>query len=304
MDKRYQVFVSSTYSDLKDERKTVMHTILSLDCIPAGMELFPAMDEEQFEFIKRVIDDCDYYILILGGRYGSVDDDGISYTEKEYHYAIQKGLPVLAFLHDDLDRIPFGKSEVSETKRVRLLHFREEVKKGRLVQFWSSINDLNGKVAVSLSQVIKQQPAIGWVRGNSLSKIDQVTFYSLPPGEEKQFISDTCSQIIDVKYEISMFQPLERFSLSWRGVILTLSPSFLVGSTEVDICHALERSKKDNFPIFNAPGFKVKMESVRDIIDFLFSKGIIQEDRRQSGNIIWGFTDAGKRVMLRLKNGD
>ncbi len=304
MDKRYQVFVSSTYSDLQDERKKVMHTILSLDCIPAGMELFPAMDEEQFEFIKRVIDDCDYYILILGGRYGSVDDDGISYTEKEYHYAIQKGLPVLAFLHNDLDRIPLGKSEVSEIKRVRLLHFREEVKKGRLVQFWSSINDLNGKVAVSLSQVIKQQPAVGWVRGNSLSKMDQVTFYSLPPGEEKQFISDTCSQTIDVEYELSMFQPSERFSLSWSGVILTLSPSFLVGSTEVDLCHALERSKKDYFPIFNAPGFKVKKESVRDIIDFLFSKGIIQEVRRQSGNIIWGFTDAGKRIMLRLKNGD
>lgn len=50
MDKRYQVFISSTYSDLQDERKKVMHTILSLGCIPAGMELFPAMDEEQFEF--------------------------------------------------------------------------------------------------------------------------------------------------------------------------------------------------------------------------------------------------------------
>ena len=281
-----------------------MHTILSLDCIPAGMELFPAMDEEQFEFIKRVIDDCDYYILIIGGRYGCVADHGISYTEKEYHYAVQKGLPILAFLHDDLDRISLGKSEMSETKRARLFQFREEVKKGRLVQFWSSIDDLNGKVAVSISQVIRQQPAVGWVRGNSLSKFDQVTFYSLPPGEEKQFISNTCSQTIDLEYEISMFKPSERLSLSWRGVILTLSPSFLVGSTEAEICYALERSEKNHFPIFCAPGFKVKKESVRDIVDFLFSKGIIQEVRRQSGYSIWGFTDAGKRIMLRLKNSE
>jgi hypothetical protein len=57
MEKRYQVFVSSTFVDLKDERQKVMQTLMKMDCIPAGMELFPATDEEQFEFIKRIIDD-------------------------------------------------------------------------------------------------------------------------------------------------------------------------------------------------------------------------------------------------------
>ncbi len=78
MDKRYQVFVSSTYADLKEERRAVIQTVIELNCIPAGMELFPAADEEQLAFIKRVIDDCDYYLLIIGGRYGSVDETGIS----------------------------------------------------------------------------------------------------------------------------------------------------------------------------------------------------------------------------------
>ena len=53
---------------------------MEMDCIPAGMELFPAADEEQWEFIKRVIDDCDYYVLIIGGRDGSLTPEGISYT--------------------------------------------------------------------------------------------------------------------------------------------------------------------------------------------------------------------------------
>ena len=109
MEKRYQIFISSTFSDLKDERKKVMQTIMSLDCIPAGMELFPAMDEEQFEFIKRIIDDCDYYILIIGARYGSMDENGVSYTEKEYKYAISKNIPVMAFLHDDISSLPLNK---------------------------------------------------------------------------------------------------------------------------------------------------------------------------------------------------
>jgi len=80
MSTRYQVFVSSTYADLKNERSRVIQTLLELDCIPAGMELFPAADEEQWQFIRRVIDDCDYYIVIIGGRYGSLTPEGISYT--------------------------------------------------------------------------------------------------------------------------------------------------------------------------------------------------------------------------------
>ncbi|MCX6381232.1 MAG: DUF4062 domain-containing protein, partial [Armatimonadetes bacterium] len=59
MDKRYQVFVSSTYQDLQEERQEVMHALLELDCIPSGMELFPAADEAQWSLIKKVIDDCD-----------------------------------------------------------------------------------------------------------------------------------------------------------------------------------------------------------------------------------------------------
>ena len=109
MVKRYQVFVSSTYADLKDERRRVIQTVMELDCIPVGMELFPAADEEQFEFIKRVIDDCDYYLLIIGGRYGSTTEAGISYTEQAYDYAISRCLKVIALLYENPNNIPLGK---------------------------------------------------------------------------------------------------------------------------------------------------------------------------------------------------
>src|SRR2546425_7807269 len=101
MEKKYQVFVSSTYQDLIDERQHVIHALLELDCIPSGMELFPAADEDQWTLIKSVIDDCDYYIVIVGGRYGTIGAQGISYTQMEYQYAIEKGKPVVAFLHKD-----------------------------------------------------------------------------------------------------------------------------------------------------------------------------------------------------------
>lgn len=166
MDKRYQVFISSTYSDLKDERSQVMKSIMDLDCIPAGMELFPAIDEEQFEFIKKIIDDCDYYILIIGGRYGSITENGISYTEMEFDYAMSKGIPVIAFLHDNINDIPAGKVEMDPTTREKLELFRERVKKGRLVKFWNTPEDLTSKVIISLTKAIKIHPGIGWVRAN------------------------------------------------------------------------------------------------------------------------------------------
>lgn len=91
---RHQVFVSSTFSDLMEERSEVIQAIWELDCIPTGMEAFVASNESQWDVIKRVINECDYYVLIIGGRYGSVTQDGISYTEKEYRYAQELGLPI------------------------------------------------------------------------------------------------------------------------------------------------------------------------------------------------------------------
>ena len=133
MEKRYQVFVSSTYADLKEERQKVIQAVMEMDCIPAGMELFPATDEEQWRFIQRVIDDCDYYILIIGGRYGTLTDDGISYTEKEYDYAISKNLKVLAFVHEKPDDISVSKSDLDLALRKKLNDFREKVSGNRLV---------------------------------------------------------------------------------------------------------------------------------------------------------------------------
>ncbi len=170
--KRYQIFVSSTFEDLKEERKRVMETILNFNCFPAGMELFPAMDEEQFEFIKRKIDESDYYLLIIGGRYGSVDDSYVSWTEREYHYAVDKDIPVIAFIHNDFSKLPGEKTDPEIKKRRKLVAFKKKVSTGRLIQKWSNVDDLDAAVARSLHNVLEQQPRIGWVRADKIASED------------------------------------------------------------------------------------------------------------------------------------
>ena len=116
-NKKYQVFVSSTYNDLIEERRKVIDVLLMADCIPAGMEAFFATDNEQFEVIKKVIDLCDYYVLILGMRYGTVSPTtGTSYTEMEYEYAKEKGIPVLVFAIDESIEVEESKHEIEEEK--------------------------------------------------------------------------------------------------------------------------------------------------------------------------------------------
>ena len=91
MKKKLQIFISSTYKDLQDERQAAVEAILGSNNIPAGMELFKAGNNSQWETIKKWINDSDIYMLILGGRYGSIEPTSKkSYTQLEYEYAISK----------------------------------------------------------------------------------------------------------------------------------------------------------------------------------------------------------------------
>jgi hypothetical protein len=139
------------------------------------MELFPAADEDQFEFIKRIIDDCDYYLLIIGGRYGTLTAKGISYTEQEYEYALERQLKVIALLHKNPDQLPLAKSEQKPKLRAQLNAFRKKVSKGRLVEFWQNEGELPGIVALSLPKTIKMFPAVGWVRADKVSSEELLT---------------------------------------------------------------------------------------------------------------------------------
>lgn len=169
MDKRYQVFVSSTFKDLEDERNAVIKTLMEMDCIPAGMELFPAIDEEQWEFIKKIIDDSDYYLLIIAGRYGTTTPEGKSYTEMEFDYALEKGKRAVVLVHSDLTSLPVSKSEPDPTARQKLEEFITKATDGRLRKTWSNADDLAGKVSISLQKTIKTYPAIGWVRADKIA---------------------------------------------------------------------------------------------------------------------------------------
>lgn len=166
MKKKYQVFISSTFKDLKDERQAITKAIIDMGFIPSGMESFPASSTDQLRYIQRVIDDCDYYVLIIGGRYGSTTPEGISFTEAEYDYAVSKNKTVLALIHENPDIFSMGVVDGDQSLRQKLSEFRQKASTGRVVKFWNSKEELALHAMTSLHHAAQDYPGIGWIRGD------------------------------------------------------------------------------------------------------------------------------------------
>ncbi|SFK39692.1 DUF4062 domain-containing protein [Falsiroseomonas stagni] len=177
MEKKYQIFLSSTYRDLVEERTDASRVVLDLGHIPAGMEAFPASDTEQLRYIKKVIDQCDYYVIIVAGRYGSVDAGGVSYTQREYEYALEIGLPILAFIREEQNSsLDDGVYQPELLDRIeKLKQFRAKLADSRLVRFWADRKDLRYELARSLSHAFSDFQRVGWIRANRAASEDTIS---------------------------------------------------------------------------------------------------------------------------------
>lgn len=327
MDKRYQVFVSSTFTDLKDERQKVIQTLMDMDCIPAGMEMFPAMDEEQFSFIKRVIDDCDYYLLIVGGRYGSLSPQGISYTEQEYDYAVEKKLKVVALLHGSPGKIAFDKSESSPELREKLQAFRDKAGQGRLVRFWNSDAELPGLVSLSLQKTIKTYPAIGWIRAdraaseeilseiNKLRKENTRLIEQIESAQTEQKFSRASANLnpalLVEKFEVHGTYWTDRGEAPWRGAatwssIFNIISPYLIENPDHDrVKKILQQGLKSLLGYGVARSFYIDDQDFQTISIQLRALGLVEVKSvvtvTGTRHLLWNATPAGDSLMFALR---
>ena len=167
MNVKFQIFISSTYDDLRKEREQVIKAVLEMGHIPVGMEMFSAADEEQWKLIARQIDQSDYYMVVAAHRYGSTVD-GISYTEKEYNYAVKKGVPAIGFIIDDSAPWPAEKMEEDPAQRQSLEAFKAKLRK-KPVGLWTAADDLYGKFSIALMKLIASNPRTGWAPASDVA---------------------------------------------------------------------------------------------------------------------------------------
>lgn len=170
MNRKLQVFVSSTYTDLIEERQAAVEAILDAGHIPAGMELFKA-GKSQMTTICKWIDDSDVYMLILGGRYGSIEEEsGLSYTELEYRYARSKDMPVVTIILDDsylfTKAASQGKDAIFEKDNIDKYESFKQFVQTNIVRFAKNIDKIGSIIPSHLSYLLSDTSyhLIGWIR--------------------------------------------------------------------------------------------------------------------------------------------
>lgn len=325
-EKKYQVFISSTYADLKEERRKILDILLMADCIPAGMEAFVASDVEQFEVIKKVIELCDYYILIIGKRYGSINEQtGLSYTEMEYEYAKELGIPVLVFALDEAVEVTPDKID-TEAERVEALQkFRQKALTNRLATIWKTQDELTGAVAISIMRATKEIQRPGWQRATDYDEASlrrEIMKIQKEKDKVAAELNDAKKQIVsltrisDVAFEgyivdIEYKRKVSQYSPSFGTIKKPLPELFKIIATQmmdvaltetgIDITLRQALFKEESaYHSFADPQFVKKVLNQLKALNLLYSQW-----SDEKATLFWGVTTKGeleRNKMILVRN--
>lgn len=322
MDKKYQVFVSSTYEDLQEERKKVMEALLQMNCFPIGMEYFNASDDSQWEVIKSLIRECDYYVLIVAGRYGSIEEEsGKSYTQKEFEYAIEQGVPVISFVHKHPDSLPAAKYEQDPLKREKLEEFKSCVQK-KLCKMWDNADGLSSQVILSLTSLIKSHPRTGWIKADEISSAeankeilalrkenDELKALLVkskedePEGIEKLQQGDDKVELT-FRYYLSGSKICRKLATTWNSIISVLAPLMIDECSENKLYKSLSSYFKSKFKI-DTTIYSIDETDFQMIKVQLIALSIMKISERKKtakdNETYWTLTPYGNRLMMQLK---
>lgn len=142
-----KIFVSTPSEDLKDIRKIICEMLEEQDITPLSMEKLCASHRPPWNELAKYIDQANYLILIVGDKYGSKDTEGMGYTEKEFNYAEEKGIPILAFLKE------FDKEDENNSAELAIFKKKVSDEEKRTVSFWTNKDEIRSKVLKALKEI-------------------------------------------------------------------------------------------------------------------------------------------------------
>ncbi len=323
--KKLQVFVSSTFTDLQEERQAAVQAILTAGHIPAGMELFAAGDDTQVNVIKRWIDESDVYMLILGGRYGSIEPKSQkSYIHLEYEYALEKRKPLFAVVIDENhleEKVKKdGLKSIEKDHSEKLKEFRELVS-SKMVKFWKDSKDIKLAVMETMAEFSNRLELIGWITGNQSIDTGAVAEEIARLTKENSELRDHLASLEGTKKIFNGLSFEELFNLltqyELRLEIYKPEKADVVAKMTLELLDELRKATKDEITSllhcywilrgalgegYNAsdPRLKFLYFSVRNLIEF----GLVKIESRQSGQTsreVYVLSDTGKQFLLRLR---
>lgn len=163
MDRLFTAFVSSTFLDLQEERARLVKVLLDQRCVPFGMEFFPSTGRTQWPVIEESMVAADFCVFVVAGRYGSLGDDGISWTHREFRAAVSLGKPLVGILHQTPEKLPANKRDESPESAELLAAFRREIEAYTVCRYYSDHTELVEAVSSSIAALREEGRIEGWV---------------------------------------------------------------------------------------------------------------------------------------------
>jgi|GEM_PF-5118838 len=292
-EKRYNIFISSTFTDLKDIRKNIHDSILKDGHYPIAMENFVASNNSQMDEIKKLIDNCDYYILIIGFCYGTMDKSTEkSFTELEYEYALETNKPILSFFLSDNQ----GLDEDNDFNKLN--EFKRKVKNNsKLCSLSQNIETISGTVNSSLYKEYQNNPQVGWLRNTN--KVIEKTIYL----NDDKFNANI--EILDDNFMLSGLIDVDTYQVheveySFKHIFKLLARELIEGTVyDKKIKYFLEGYIQGQ-DTFNIDIYDYCFEELRGV--FLKIKFIVLEKRKYEDGksyLFWKITEDGEKYFLR-----
>ena len=162
LDKRYQVFISTSGAEMQPERMVLAQTLVGMGFFSWGLEQRTPLSTA---FARRQIDDCDYVAVLLGSAYGEQSVSGVGYMHLEYIYAVTKQKPIIVFMHDEPAAREAALHDDKPELRDKFQEFRKLLQNEVDQVFtYRSLRDLEMAVRFNLPQMLERYPVLGWVR--------------------------------------------------------------------------------------------------------------------------------------------
>lgn len=215
-----KIYISATYSDLKECREAVYRALRALEHDVISMEDYVATERRPLDKCLADVARCDLYVGIFAWRYGFVpskdNPDQKSITELEFRHAIAKGIPRLLFLLDENARWPYAQIEQG-TGADKLKLLRAEMSADHTVSFFDTCQQL----ATQVSQAVANWSAHRTPSTGDLSKPvpltpDKISTSRLPVTGRELFGRNKELRLLDAAWD---GQDTHILSLvAWGGV--------------------------------------------------------------------------------------
>lgn len=335
LDRRYQVFVTTSCADMHDYCAVVVQTLMGMGFFAWGLESRTPLSSA---YARRQIEDCDYVLLILGQSYGEQSVSGISFMHLEYIYAVTKQKPIIAFIFEQR-QMPSSfemQQDVTHDMRQHLadqkkyLNFKQQLHQELDQVFhYKNLKDLEQSIRANMPQMTQRYPSLGWVRPQNLQilqdEIDQLKIQlaearlNIDRQHQDPFFHVPAVSIHDIfsfDYRMQAYQEREfkelicEKQMTWAALLHLLSLEFHHALPEADFSkvlnaylsqHALEDAQKYLARAHTVAQVQINVRALQSIKQQMRrNEWLLPVGRDDRQRMLWRITQKGLKLLDEL----